>query len=118
MNRTVRNVLIVFALAAAVYAIPTAGDTASFISSALGVAMLGLLAWFAAKFYLEHRYDIDGLGDNQRAVLYSALAAIVFLLAARTKLLGTGGGTILWFAIAGAAAYGLYAVWRHWRTYA
>ena len=118
MPTGVRNALIVVAIAAAVYAIPSAGRTADFVYALLQVGIMASFAWIGLRLYLEHRVTIYSLGTGYRALLYAALAAGVFDMAARGKLLDTGAGTFAWFAIAGGATYSLYAVWRHFRTYA
>jgi hypothetical protein len=72
----------------------------------------------AARFYRERRTDIVGLGDRWRALLYGAIGVIVLAMAARPRLVETGGGTIAWLAAVAGSAYALYRVWRHYREYA
>ena len=72
----------------------------------------------AARFYRERRMDILGLPDRWRATLYGALAVIVLAMAARPRLIETGGGTILWLAAVAGSGYALYRVWRQYREYA
>ena len=112
-----RNAAIVVAIATAVYALP-GGDTAATFFQALLFVLLTLgLALFVGRMYLEHRVAIHSLGDKYRALLYGSLGIAVWTLAAGPKLFETGGGTLLWFALMGSAAYALYAVWRHTREY-
>ncbi|HEU4973930.1 MAG TPA: hypothetical protein VFT50_02480 [Baekduia sp.] len=117
MSRTVRNVLIVLALAAAVAFLPGGGRTADFVSAVLSIGIGVILTLLAVRLYREHRMTIYALGDLHRGLLYGALGAIVLALAGRARLLDTGVGTLVFFLLLGGAAGGLYAVWQHHRSY-
>jgi amino acid permease len=117
VSRTLRNVLIVFALAAAVAFMPGGGKTAAFISALLSTGIAVIFTMLAVRFYREHRTTIYGLGDRHRGLLYGALAAIVLALAGRDRLLDSGVGALLFFVLLGGAAFALYAVWQHHRSY-
>jgi hypothetical protein len=41
----------------------------------------------------------------------------VLTVTATRKLWTTPGGMLAWFLFIGAASYGVFAVWRHWREY-
>lgn len=112
-----RNVAIIVALAAAVALLPGAGFAAGVLVWIVGIAFLLSLAWFASVMYREHRAEVHGLGDRMRGVLYASVAVIVLAVSGTSKLWNTGAGTLLWFALVGAASYGLYAVYRHAREY-
>ena len=67
---------------------------------------------------MERRTTIFGLGDRNRGILYASLGLAVLAVAATTRLWDSGGGGILlWFAMIGAAAYGVVAVYRASRLY-
>ena len=117
MNRTLRNVIIILALAAAVAFLPGGGRTANFVSALLSTALAVVFTLFAVRFYRENRVAIFGLGDRYRALLYGALAAVVVALAGRPRLLHTGVGTLVFFALLLGAGAALYAVWQHHRSY-
>jgi NAD(P)-dependent dehydrogenase (short-subunit alcohol dehydrogenase family) len=115
---TLRNIAIILVLAGIVYFVPGGGDAASIIAALLSTAILASFVMLAARFYRERRMDILGLPDRWRAILYGALGVIVLAMAARPRLIETGGGTIVWlFAVAGSV-YGLYRVFRYYREYA
>jgi hypothetical protein len=97
VTSTVRNILIVVAIAAAVFAIPGGGDAASFVAGLLSAGITATFAFIGARFYRENRVAIFSLGDGYRALLYGALA--------------------LWFALIGGASYALAVVWRYYRSY-
>lgn len=113
-----RNVVIVLALGALVAFGPGGGDAAQIIAAVLSTLILASFVWLAARFYREHRYDLDGLGDAWRGLLYGAIALVIFAMAARQRLLDTSAGAIVWVACLAGAAYAGYRVWRHWREYA
>jgi hypothetical protein len=114
---TMRNVAIVLALGAIVYFVPGGGDAASLISAIFSTAILAAFVMFAVRFYRERRMDIMLLDDRWRAVLYGALGVIVLAMAARPRLITTGGGLILWLVAVAGSVYGLYRVWRQHREY-
>src|SRR4051812_26483990 len=101
--KTARNVAIILALAAAVAFLPGGGAGLRTISTFFSILMFGGLAWWGGRLYMEHRYEIFGLGDRNRAMLYGAFAVIVLTLAASSRLLGTGVGIILWLALMSGA---------------
>jgi hypothetical protein len=115
---TLRNVAIVLVLAAAVAFIPGGGDTASLIGAALSTAILACFVMLAARFYRENRMEVLGLPDRWRATLYGAIGVIVLAMAARPRLVDTGGGLLVWLAAVAGSAYALYRVWRQYREYA
>jgi len=115
---TLRNIAIILVLAAAVYFVPGGGDAAALIGALLSTAILAALVMLAVRFYRERRMDIVGLPDRWRGILYGALGVIVIAMAARPRLVETGGGTIAWLAAVAGSAYALYRVWRYYREYA
>jgi hypothetical protein len=115
---TVRNLGIILVLAAAVAFIPGGGTTADVIGGVLSTLILVSLVFFVARLYREHRLDLEGLGDRWRALLYGALGVALVAMAARPRLEQTSGGTLVWVALLGGAAYAVYLVWRHYRQYA
>lgn len=112
-----RNIAIVLALAAIVYAIPSAGRGLNLLSWLLGVVFLGTLAWFAAVMYRQHRGELEGLGDRMRLVMYASLALIALTLTASRRLWETGPGTVAWVGLLALAIYGLVMSWRAFRSY-
>jgi O-antigen/teichoic acid export membrane protein len=113
-----RNIAIIVALAAAVAFIPGGGDAAALIAALFSTAILAAFVMLAVRFYREHRMDILGLPDRWRAIFYGALGVIVLAMAARPRLIETGGGLLVWLAAVAGSAYALYRVWRQYREYA
>lgn len=118
MSTGARNVAIILVLAAAVAFVPGGGTTAALVGGILSTLILVSFVLLAARFYRERSMDLVGLGDRWRALLYGALGVAVLDMAARPRLVATSGGTIVWIALLGAAAYSVYLVWRHYREYA
>ena len=114
----IRNIAIILVLAALVAFVPGGHDTTALIGALLSTAILASFVMLAARFYRERRMDLVGLGDRWRAVLYGAIAVIVLAMAARPRLVETGGGTLVWLAAVAGSAFALYRVWRQWREYA
>ena len=115
---TARNVAIVLALAALVAFLPGGGTTAAIVARVLSTLILVVLRAVRARFYREHRVDIDALGDRWRGLLYGAVGADRArdgraAAPARHRGRHAGRGR----AVAGGR-YALYPVWRHYREYA
>ena len=117
MSSTVRNVLIVVALAVAVYALPGGGTSADIVAALLGIAFSVAIWFFLMRFYRENRSAIYSLGDRHRALLYGALAALLFAGAARLRFWDSSAGSIAWLLLVAAAIYALVVVWRQYRAY-
>lgn len=110
-----RNVVIILALAAAVAFLPGGNAGVRTIATFFSILMFGGLAWWLGRLYMENRYEIFGLGDRNRALLYGAVAVIVLTLAASTRLLASGAGIIVWLALMSGAVFAIYTVWRAYR---
>jgi hypothetical protein len=117
VNATIRNVLIVLALAALLVLIPGGGTGASVATQALSLAFLGALAWFAFLMYRQHRVELDAIGDKRRAIVYVALGVALLTITASSRLWHTGAGIIAWFVLVGAAVYAVLAVALSARRY-
>lgn len=115
--KTARNVAILLAIAAAVYFIPGGGRAAGTFEAALWVAFAVGIGYFGLRAYREQRVALHGLGDFHRALLYGAVALIVFEVVARDRMWQTGFGELAWFVLAGIVVYSLLTVYRQWRAY-
>jgi hypothetical protein len=115
--KTLRNVAIVVAIAAAVYILPGGGRAASTFEAALWVGFGVGIAYLGLRLYREHRISVHSLGDRHRGMFYGALALAVFALAARRRMWETGLGELLWFVLVGVVIYALMEVYRYSRSY-
>jgi hypothetical protein len=115
--RTLRNVAIIVAIAAAVRFIPGGGRAASAFEAALWSAFVLGFAYLALRWYREHRISVHGLGDRHRALLYLGLGLVFFEWAARARMWLTSLGELVWFLLAGFAVWAFLEVFRRWRAY-
>lgn len=117
MPETLRNVLIILALAAVVMLVPGGGNASAAILQVLVIAMLGSIGWFAVRLYREHRSDIYALGDRNRGILYASAGLVAITVTATDRLWETGPGTVVWIALLALAGWGVYVVFRASREY-
>jgi uncharacterized membrane-anchored protein len=118
VSATARNIVIVLLLAAAVAFLPGAGIASGLISYLLSLLFLGGMAFFVARLYMEHRLDLDSLGERRRAMLYGAVGVAILTVSATPRLWNSGPGTFVWFLLIGLASYVLYLVYRSYRDLA
>lgn len=112
INPTVRNVLIVVLIAAAVAFAPGGGTTADVIVQAISLIFLGAILWVALVLYRQHRVALYSLGDGRRAALYGAASVLAITLTATSRLWTTGAGSVAWLVLVGVSAYvGFAVVW-------
>ena len=107
---TLRNIAIVFVIAALIVVLPGGGTGANVALQAASLAFLAALGWFASIMYRQHRTDLYSLGDGRRAVLYAAVAVATLTLTATSRLTKTGPGSVAWLVLLGAAAYAVIAI--------
>ncbi len=117
MPETLRNILVILALAAIVMLVPGGGNASAGILQALLIAMLAAIAWFGVRLYREHRSDIYSLGDRNRGILYASAGLLALTVTATDRLWATGPGTVMWIALIALACYGVYHVFRSSRQY-
>ncbi len=108
--KNIRNVLIIMAVAAAIYLIPGGGRGANVAGQAVWLIFLATLVWFAAIMYRQHRVALYSLGDRRRAILYGAVAVATLTLTATSRLWKTGAGSVAWLVLLAAAAYAIIAI--------
>jgi hypothetical protein len=117
-NKHLRNIAIVIVLAVIVWKAPGGGTASVTINNVLGLVFIGGLLFFGYRLYMEHRDSIFGLEERQRGILYAALALGTITLVATKRMWDSGGlGAIVWLAFMCLAIWGLYGVWRAYRTY-
>ena len=109
-TRIAVNILVVFALAAVVAAVPGGGTAASVVSHAVYIIFLAALAWFASIMYRQHRFTLYSLGDRRRAALYIAIGVAALTLTARDRMWSSSAGSVAWLVLLGASIYTVAAV--------
>ena len=117
MTATVRNILIVLAIAALVALIQGGVTAANVAIQAVTLAFLGTIVWFASLTYRERRVSLYALGDGRRALLYVALGVAALTLTATSRLWNSGAGSVAWLILLGGSAYAVFAVLWSARKY-
>jgi hypothetical protein len=110
MTKTLRNIVIVLAIAAVVAIVPGGGTGANVVTQAVSLAFLASLAWFASVMYRQHRISLYSLGDGRRAILYVAAGVAAVVLTGTHKLWSSPGGEVAWLVLLGAAIYAVFAI--------
>jgi hypothetical protein len=115
--RNVRNVAIIMVLALGVAFVPAGGNAVDAIFAALTMGFLAGITWMLYTLSRENQLTLATLTDSRRAILYSALGMIALLVAGKSKMFGTGGGTLLWIVLFGASIAAIWRVWVEANTY-
>lgn len=118
MSTGLRTAVIVVAIAAVVWAVPSGGDTASAVGAGLSAIFVAVFVFLGVRLYREGRGRIELLGDAHRLLLYAAIGVFVVAMAARPQLVGSGPGTLLWLLLIAMPIAMLVAVWQRWRDVA
>jgi hypothetical protein len=113
----VRNVLIIALLAVAVAFVPGGGKTSSVIVQILSFGFLAAISVWGFRLYREHKVDLYSLGDRNRAILYASAGVALLTVTGTPRLWDSGPGVLAWFALIAAASFGVYTVFRAWRSY-
>jgi|SRR5579859_7282724 len=103
--KTARNIAIVLGIAALIAFAPGSGTAASVITTAVGLAFLASLAWFASIMYRQNRSSLYSLGDRRRLALYLAAGVAVVTISATHRMWQTSAGSVAWLVLIGAAVY-------------
>ncbi len=98
--------------------LPGGGNALDVVLTALTIVFFASIALLVARLYRQYRLDIETLEPNVRLALYGSLAIAVLTFTGTDRLFNTGGaGVLLWFALLGLAAYGLFWGWTRYRRY-
>jgi hypothetical protein len=117
-NTHLRNIAIILLLAVAVWQLPGGDTAAATVGNLLGVIFIGGILFFGYRMYMEHRDTIFGLEERQRGILYASLALAAISLIATRRMWDEGGlGAVIWLLFMSLSLWGLYSVWRAYRTY-
>jgi phosphoglycerol transferase MdoB-like AlkP superfamily enzyme len=110
MNTTIRNFVIVLAIAALIVLIPGGGTGGTFALQAVSLVFLGVIGWFVYYNYREHRIALFSLGERRRAILYAAAGVVVLTLTATDRLFSSTTGKLAWLLLLIGAAYAAFTV--------
>ena len=115
--RNLRNVAIVLLLALVVAFAPAGGNVADAILTAITMGFLAGIAWTVFVLSRQNQLTLASLSDGRRAILYAALGVIALLIAGSDELFSSGGGTLVWILLLGAAVAAIWRIWTEANTY-
>jgi hypothetical protein len=115
--RTLRNAAIVMLLAAVVAFAPAGGNAADAILTAITMAFLAAIAWTVFVLSRQNQLTLATLRDSRRALLYGGLGLIALLIVGSDEMFSSGGGTLVWIFLLGAAVAAIWRVWTEANTY-
>jgi hypothetical protein len=113
----IRNVLIIMVLALGVAFVPGGGNAAETVLTALTMGFLAALAAFVYTLYRQNQLTMATLSDGRRAILFGALGLIALLIAGTDEFFNSGGGTLAWILLLGAAVAAIWRIWVEAHTY-
>ncbi len=117
MQRNLRNIAIILALAAGVDFLPGGGNAARTVLTALSMIFLAAIAWLLYRVYNEQQLTLSGLTDARKAGLFGAVGGIALLVVAYDDFRSWEGGIILWIALVAACIALIFTIWRSETTY-
>jgi hypothetical protein len=115
--RALRNTAIVMLLALVVAFVPAGGNAADAILTAITMGFLAGIAWTLFVLSRQNQLTLATLSDGRRAVLYGGLGLIALLIAGKGEMFSSGGGTLAWILLLGAAVAAIWRVWAEANTY-
>ncbi len=115
--RIARNVAIIAAIAALVDLAPGGGRATSAVLTVVLLAFLATLGVAGQQLYRENRLTVDSLSDRDRGIVYGAVGLVVLMVAGASKMLATGGGTLLWVGLLVLAIVAIARVWTAANSY-
>ncbi|HEX3510383.1 MAG TPA: hypothetical protein VHT27_04705 [Solirubrobacteraceae bacterium] len=116
-TRTLRNVAIIAAIAAAVAFVPGGGHAADGVAAALWATFGIGFGFLGLRVYRERRVWLLALGDRHRALLYGAAALAIFAWASRARWWASSLGEAVWFLMIVFIVYVAMEIYRHTRAY-
>lgn len=112
-----RNLGVVALLALGITLLPRGGEVIDVAGTTVQAVFLAALAAAGWRFYRSRKLWLDALGDRDRALLYGAVGAGIFTVAAKGRFDSFGGGNLLWLGVLALCGFGVYWVWRESRRY-
>ena len=105
-------------IALALAVLPNGGTVLEVVLTVITIAFLSAIAFLGYRLFRQYRFELESLPERQRLVLYASLGLALVTFTATNRMFDTGGvGVLAWFALLGAASYGLYWVWTQYRSY-
>jgi hypothetical protein len=115
--RTLRNIAIILVLALIVAFAPGGGNGADTVLTALTMGFFVAIAAVVYQLARQNELTLATLSDGRRVVLYGALGVIALLIAGTDEFFDSGGGTLAWILLLGAAVATIWRIWVEATTY-
>src|ERR1700744_5074084 len=115
--KAARNVAIIMLLALGVAFVPGGGNAVATIETAIVMGFLAGITWMLYVMSRQNQLTLATLTDGRRAIFYGAFGMIALLIAGRTKLFASGGGTLLWILLLAASVVAIWRIWTEANTY-
>ncbi len=110
---------IVALIALAFTALPGGGSALNVALTLLSLVFYTAIALLGYRLFRQYREEIEGLSERQRLVLYGSIGLAFLTFCATQRLFDGGGlGALAWLALLGLCSYGLFWVWKQYRSYA
>lgn len=110
--RAARNIAIIVLIALVLTVLPSGGNIADGILTALSLLFLGSIAVLLVRFWTQNSLSRDAMTDRQRGIIYGALGAIALMIAGTDELFKTGAGTVAWIVVMGVSGWLIFTTWR------
>jgi hypothetical protein len=104
-------------VALAVTALPSGGNAVDVVFDALRAAFLVMIGFAGWRLYVSQQFWLSSLSDLHRGVLYGAIAAAVFVMAAGQRFAEVGAGQVGQLIVLAGCAGAVYWVWSESRRY-
>jgi hypothetical protein len=115
--KALQNIAIIVLIALIITVVPGGGTTRDTVMTAISMAFLAGIGWFVYLAHREYPNMVSSLSEGWRAVHWGSLGVMAFLIAAFSKMWGTGAGTLLWIGLLVLAITGLFQAFRQSQTY-
>ena len=110
--RVLRNVAIILLLALPLALLPSGGDIAEGVITALTLVLFGAMAALLVRAWHENALTRDAMTDRQRGLVYGGLGAVALMIAGADELFDSGPGTIVWIAVMVGSIWLIVNTWR------
>lgn len=105
-------------VALAMTVLPGGGGALEVALTLLSIVFFTVIAVLGYRLFRQFRFELEGLPDGDRAVLYGSFGLAFLALCATSRLFDAGGlGALGWIALLGVASFGIYRVYTRYRAY-
>jgi hypothetical protein len=114
---TLRNVLVIGAIALAVAVVPGGSGAANLVLAILSLGFIAAIGFLGYRIYMDQKFTLWSMSTQHRALLYGGITVAGMTLIATSRLWNTGFGTMMWFVLLGGSGLAVYHAWTESRRY-